>query len=105
MSAAAIATLGDSFHAVCALNGFFVRDVAEALTYAAPPPILCKSVIPRDRLLPSVGLLRGGASNGWCPCRGPAMTDRFHEPLQDVDLRNLGRVISHWGYGRLWQAC
>ena len=38
MSAAAIATLGDSFHVVCALNGFFVRDVAEALTYAGPPP-------------------------------------------------------------------
>jgi hypothetical protein len=29
------------------------------------------------------------------------MTDRFHEPLQDVDLRNLARVISACTLG-LW---
>lgn len=32
---------------------------------------------------------------------GAAMTDRFHEPLQDVDFRNLARVISACTLG-LW---
>ena len=33
--------------------------------------------------------------------QGAAITDRSHETLQDVDLRNLGRVISACTLG-LW---
>jgi hypothetical protein len=73
---------------------------------------LCKSVISRDRLLPSFGSYEEepvphGASGDYkffrsvAAAAGGCTTDRLHESLSDADLRNLARLISACTLG-LW---